>query len=40
MMIGAGFTTVTDAVADHVGPVRLAACTITTFGTGGTAGAV
>jgi hypothetical protein len=31
---------VTDAVADHVGPVRLAACTITTLGTGGTAGAV
>jgi hypothetical protein len=39
LIVGAGFTMVTDAVADHVGPVRLAACTVTTFGTGGTAGA-
>jgi hypothetical protein len=40
LIVGAGFMMVTDAVADHVGPVRLAACTVTTFGTGGTAGAV
>jgi fumarate reductase subunit D len=39
-MIGAGFTTVTNAVADRVGSVTLAACTVTTFGTGGTAGAL
>jgi hypothetical protein len=39
LIVGAGFTMVTDAVADHVGPVKLTACTVTTFGTGGTAGA-
>jgi hypothetical protein len=40
LIVGAGFTMVTDAEADHVGPVRLAASTVTTFGTGGTSGAV
>jgi hypothetical protein len=37
---GAGFTMVADAVADRVGSVTLVACIVTTFGTGGTAGAV
>jgi hypothetical protein len=37
---GAGFVMVTEAVADRVGSARLAACTVTTLGAGGTAGAV
>jgi hypothetical protein len=37
---GAGFTMLTDPVPDRVGSVTLAAWMSTTFGTGGTAGAV
>jgi hypothetical protein len=37
---GAGFTMVTDAAADCVGSVTLAALNVTVFGTGSVVGAV
>jgi hypothetical protein len=37
---GDGFMMVTAAVAERVGSAKLAACTVTTLGTGGTNGAV